>query len=154
MSANNEEGDNKKPWRWKADNMVFAVAVFSIFYCSWIVNDSPDVNAKNCKLYNAVSKRLRDGFARIDRNATMHLTQEPSEFFQDGIYTLKSEFTQPNLPSFSAIIAYSGAEFAVAVFSIFYCSWIVNDSPDVNAKNCKLYNAVSKRLRDGFARHF
>ena len=40
----------------------------------------------------------------------MHLTQEPSPFFQDGIYTLKSEFTQPNLPSSSALTANSGAE--------------------------------------------
>ena len=40
----------------------------------------------------------------------MHLTQEPSPFFQDGIYTLKSEFLQPNRPSFSALIANSGAE--------------------------------------------
>ena len=31
FSANNEEGDNKKPRRWKADNMVFTVAVFTIF---------------------------------------------------------------------------------------------------------------------------
>ena len=42
----------------------------------------------------------------------MHLTQEPSPFFQDGIYTLKSEFIQPNGPSFFALhlIANSGAE--------------------------------------------
>ena len=40
----------------------------------------------------------------------MHLTQEPSPFFQDGIYTLKSEFIQPNRPSFFALIANSGAE--------------------------------------------
>ena len=33
-------------------------------YCWWIVIESPPVNAKNCKLYNAISKRLSDGFAR------------------------------------------------------------------------------------------
>ena len=31
-------------------------------------------------------------------------------FFQDGIYTLKSEFIQPNRSSFFALIANSGAE--------------------------------------------
>ena len=40
----------------------------------------------------------------------MHFIQEPSPFFEDGIYTLKSEFTQSNLPPFSALIANSGAE--------------------------------------------
>ena len=34
-----------------------------------------------------------------------------------------------------------------------YCCWIVTDPHDINAGYCKLYNAVSKRLRDGFARH-
>ena len=29
----------------------------------------------------------------------------------------------------------------------------IDNSPLVNAKNCKLYNGVSKRVRDGFARH-
>ena len=33
-----------------------------------------------------------------------------------------------------------------------YCRWIVNDSSQVNAENCKLYNAVSRRLRR-FARY-
>ena len=32
-------------------------------------------------------------------------------------------------------------------------SYTVIDSPYVNAENCKLYNAVSRRLRDGFVRH-
>ena len=34
-----------------------------------------------------------------------------------------------------------------------YCCGIVIESPPVNTKNCKLYNAISKRLSDGFARH-
>ena len=29
----------------------------------------------------------------------------------------------------------------------------IDNSPHVNAENCKLYNGVSKRVRDGFARH-
>ena len=29
----------------------------------------------------------------------------------------------------------------------------LTDSPQVNAEHCRLYNAVSKRLRDGLAKH-
>ena len=38
------------------------------------------------------------------------LNSSVKDRIRDGIYTLKSEFTQPNLPSFSALIANSGAE--------------------------------------------
>ena len=34
-----------------------------------------------------------------------------------------------------------------------YCCWIVTDPHDVNGGYCKLYNTVSKRLRDSFACH-
>ena len=34
-----------------------------------------------------------------------------------------------------------------------YCCWMIIDSPRVNVENCKLYKAVCRRLRDGFARH-
>ena len=30
---------------------------------------------------------------------------------------------------------------------------VIDNSPHVNAENCKLYNAVSKRVHDRFARH-
>ena len=29
-----------------------------------VIDNSPHVNAENCKLYNAVSKRVHDGFQR------------------------------------------------------------------------------------------
>ena len=34
-----------------------------------------------------------------------------------------------------------------------WISWIIIDSPHVNAENFKLYNAFSKRLLDAFVRH-
>ena len=52
-----EEDDNMKPWRWKADMVIHT-------YCCWIVTNSPHVNAENCNgcMYNAISKILWDGF--------------------------------------------------------------------------------------------
>ena len=37
--------------------------------------------------------------------------------------------------------------------NVYCCSIVPDNSPHVNAENCKLYNAVSKRVHDGFQGH-
>ena len=65
FSVNNEEGDNKNPWRWKADNMVihplWKETIFTVAESLTILLIK---NAENYELYNTVRKRPRDGFAR------------------------------------------------------------------------------------------
>ena len=43
-------GDEKRIW-------LFILCEKKTVYCCWIITNSPHVNAVNCKLYNAVSKR-------------------------------------------------------------------------------------------------
>ena len=60
---NEKEDDNKKTAGMKGryDN---SSSVKKNVYCCWIVTNSPHVNEENSKLYNALSKRLQDSFAR------------------------------------------------------------------------------------------
>ena len=58
-----EENDNKKPWRRKADMVIHSLLKKNVYWY-WIVTDSPHVNVESCKRYNAVSKRIRHSFAR------------------------------------------------------------------------------------------
>ena len=43
--------------------------------------------------------------------------------------------------------------FLCCIKNVYCCSIVIDNSPHVNAENCKLYNAVSKRVHDGFVRH-
>ena len=43
--------------------------------------------------------------------------------------------------------------FLCCIKNVYCCSIVIDNSPHVNAENCKLYNAVSKRVHDGFQGH-
>ena len=97
-------------------------------------------------LWPTLRQKLMNFWSFLTRLGELSILSWVSQFFNF------SHDKTPNLMVFRKI-SFWNEMFLCCIKNVYCCSIVIDNSPHVNAENCKLYNAVSKRVRGGFARH-